>query len=217
MVREIRRISCGGGEFLRLGSHPYPDRWAFLVLALRLAFRAGRSGHPDDRRNNRRRVVRSRHLSNRAQRHRERQWLRHHVLSLDPRTHRFDFALLVVVDFRFAFCCELAVLCRLGRRLGFAPVFFAEILGAVGRTMIEKDVALAMGWVQHESIACKHRSRAAGSSLQQARIKSCKPPACLETHLLKRVVYRGQRLPRNKSLGSREPAADGRTVQAQGR
>ena len=119
-------------NFLRFGSRPYPCRGTFLVLALRVAFRADRSGHPDDRGHNRRRLGGSCALSNRAQRHRRRQWLRHDVLSLDPGPHRFDIASLVVVDFRFAFCCELDVLCRLVCRLGVAPVFLAEILGTAG-------------------------------------------------------------------------------------
>jgi hypothetical protein len=62
--------------------------------------------------------------------------LRHDVLSLDPRPHRSDIAPLIVVDFRFAFCCQLDVLCRLVCRLDVAPVFLAKMLGPAGSTMI---------------------------------------------------------------------------------
>ena len=70
MVREIRRVCCDRGEFLRLGCHPYPRRGVFLVLALRVAFRAGRSGDPDDGGHDHRRLGGACPLSNRAQRHR---------------------------------------------------------------------------------------------------------------------------------------------------
>ena len=133
MVREIRRVGCNRGEFLCLSTPPYPRCGIFPVLAFRIGFWPDCSGRPDDRRHNRRRLGRSRALSNRAQRYRQRQWLRHDVLSPDPGPHRFDIAPLVAVDCRFAFFCQLDVLCRLVCRLGVASVFLAEILGAPAR------------------------------------------------------------------------------------
>ena len=75
----------------------------------------------------------------------ERQRLRHDVLSPDPGPHRFDIVRPVVVDFRFAFCCQLDVLCRPGCRFDVAPVLFAEILGAVGMTMIKTGSRIKTG------------------------------------------------------------------------
>jgi hypothetical protein len=86
------------GEFRRLGSSPYPRRGTSLVLAFQIGFWPDRPGHPDDRRHNRRRLSGSRALSNRAQRHRQRQRLRHDVLSLDSTPHGSDLARVVVVD-----------------------------------------------------------------------------------------------------------------------
>jgi len=56
----------------------------------------------------------------------------------DPCLHRFDIVPLIVADCRFAFCCQLDVLCRLVCRLDVAPVFLAKILGTAGSTMIKR-------------------------------------------------------------------------------
>ena len=84
-------------------------------------------------------------LSNRAQRHRQRQWLRHDVFSSDPRPHRFDIAPLIVVDSRFALCRQFDVLYWLGGRFGVALVFFAEILGTVPSPVIKEAALIDRG------------------------------------------------------------------------
>ena len=124
MVREIRRVRCNRGEFRRLGAPPHSGRGLSLGLARGVGFWAGGSGAADDRRHNHRRFAGSRPLSNRAQRYRQRQWLRHDVLSFDPDPHRFDLGFSIVVDCRFAFRCGLDVLCRPGCRFDLAPASF---------------------------------------------------------------------------------------------
>ena len=74
-----------------------PGCLALLVLAKRAEFRSAGADPADDLRHDRRRLVRPRHVSDRADRHRRRQRLRHHVPQPGPGADRVHIARAVAL------------------------------------------------------------------------------------------------------------------------
>ena len=115
-------------NFLVSTRRPDTGDRCYPVPALGAAIRSIAGDRSDDRRHDRRRIGRSRFLSGRLDRHRQRQWLRHDVFSAGPSAYRFGIAAVIVVDRRPAFRCRAHVLFRPDHNRRVFAFILAKIL-----------------------------------------------------------------------------------------